>query len=168
MTRGLGIAVTAVPLMYQCAEMTRSARGRGRARARARQTVVKRFTCKVFIGLPWPMKTAGIRAAFNSPTSRRDRRHARCTNGGARFELGGPGRTRTYDQGIRLIPEFPRGADYLFTRERVDAFGRVRDARRLSSRALQLSGSLCTFRRCTAGLAQGCHQPHWKVSLNSS
>jgi hypothetical protein len=31
------------------------------------------------------------------------------------------------------------------------------------------SGSLCTFRRCTAGLAQGCHQLKTeKVSLNSS
>ena len=32
------------------------------------------------------------------------------------------------------------------------------------------SGSLCTFRRCTAGSAQDCHQPpmRWKVSLNSS
>ena len=28
---------------------------------------------------------------------------------------------------------------------------------RLSLRALKLSGSLCTVRRCTAGLAQGCH-----------
>ena len=30
----------------------------------------------------------------------------------------------------------------------------------LSSRALKPSGSLCTVRRCTAGLAQDCHQPH--------
>jgi len=28
---------------------------------------------------------------------------------------GGPGRTRTYDQGIRFTPSFPAGADYLFT-----------------------------------------------------
>ena len=28
---------------------------------------------------------------------------------------------------------------------------------RLSSRALEPSGSLCTFRRCTGGSAQGCH-----------
>ena len=27
----------------------------------------------------------------------------------------------------------------------------------LLSRALEPSGSLCTFRRCTGGLAQGCH-----------
>ena len=39
----------------------------------------------------------------------------------------------------------------------------------LSSRALQPSGSLCTFRRCTAGLAQGCHRSRdRKGSLNSS
>ncbi len=39
----------------------------------------------------------------------------------------------------------------------------------LSSRALKPSGSLCTFRRCTGGSAQGCHGiavP--KGSLNSS
>ena len=46
--------------------------------------------------------------------------------------------------------------------------GGVRDARCLSLRALKPPGSLCTFRRCTAGSAQGCHQPRWKVSLNSS
>ena len=28
----------------------------------------------------------------------------------------GPGRIRTYDQGIRVTPAFPPGADYLFTR----------------------------------------------------
>ena len=32
-------------------------------------------------------------------------------------ENGGPGRIRTYDQGIRLTPPFPAGADYLFTPE---------------------------------------------------
>jgi len=56
-------------------------------------------------------------------------------------------------------PEFPPDVDYLFTLGRA---GRVRDARCLSSRALQPSGSLCTFRRCTAGLAQGRHrQRRW-------
>ena len=39
----------------------------------------------------------------------------------------------------------------------------------LSLSALKRSGSLCTFRRCTAGLAQGCHRPCGpKGSLNSS
>src|SRR6266480_2599022 len=33
----------------------------------------------------------------------------------------------------------------------------VRDAPSLSSRALEPSGSLCTFRRCTGGSAQDCH-----------
>src|SRR6516162_10383350 len=33
----------------------------------------------------------------------------------------------------------------------------VRDAPSLLSRALEPSGSLCTFRRCTGGSAQGCH-----------
>ena len=43
----------------------------------------------------------------------------------------GPGRIRTYDQGIHFAPAFPPGVDYLFTREggaRL-AFVRVRDAR---------------------------------------
>jgi len=83
-----------------------------------------------------------------------------------RKRSGGPGRIRTYDQGIHVAPMFPSGVDYLFTPG--PSTGRVRDARRLSSRALQPSGSLCTFRRCTAGLAQGCHQSRWKDSLNSS
>src|SRR5262249_7574464 len=57
--------------------------------------------------------------------------------------------------------------DYLFTRapgepprEISRGPGRcvwVRDAPSLLSRALQPSGSLCTFRRCTGGSAQGCH-----------
>ena len=42
----------------------------------------------------------------------------------------------------------------------------------LSLRALQPSGSLCTFRRCTAGSAQDCHEADAirssKVPLNSS
>ena len=81
-------------------------------------------------------------------------------------ECGGPAGIRTQDQGIHVTPGFPPGVDYLFTPGR--EAGRVRDALRLSSRALQPSGSLCTFRRCTAGLAQGCHPQCRKVSLNSS
>lgn len=55
-----------------------------------------------------------------------------------------------------LALPFPEGVDYLFTPVFV-----VRGAGRssLSLSALQRSGSLCTFRRCTAGLAQGCHRP---------
>ena len=83
-----------------------------------------------------------------------------------KWECGGPAGIRTQDQGIHVTPEFPPGVDYLFTLGLVA--GRVRDARRLSSRALQPSGSLCTFRRCTAGLAQGCHRQGRKVPLNSS
>ena len=79
----------------------------------------------------------------------------------------GPGRIRTYDQGIHSAPAFPPGVDYLFTRAPGEPSrkisrgpGRcvwVRDAPSLLSRALQPSGSLCTFRRCTGGSAQGCH-----------
>jgi hypothetical protein len=32
--------------------------------------------------------------------------------------LTGPGRIRTYDQGIHSAPAFPPGVDYLFTRAR--------------------------------------------------
>ena len=31
-------------------------------------------------------------------------------------KISGPGRIRTYDQGIHLSPTFPPGVDYLFTR----------------------------------------------------
>src|SRR5690606_9687037 len=67
--------------------------------------------------------------------------------------VGGPGRTRTYDQGMQRDPPFAAGVDYLFTRK-LPWWGAGRSS--LSLRALKLSGSLCTFRRCTAGLAQGC------------
>src|SRR6266576_6647552 len=35
----------------------------------------------------------------------------------------GPGRIRTYDQGIHLAPAFPPGVDYLFTRARTVRVG---------------------------------------------
>ena len=95
----------------------------------------------------------------------------------------GPGRIRTYDQGIHSAPAFPPGVDYLFTRapgeppreiplavtgERASScqtrnFAGARPVRvgagcsSLLSRALEPSGSLCTFRRCTGGSAQDCH-----------
>ena len=34
-------------------------------------------------------------------------------------EIGGPGRTRTYDQGIHCTHPFPDGADYLITLDRI-------------------------------------------------
>lgn len=68
-----------------------------------------------------------------------------------------------------LSRAFPPGADYLITRS-LRWWGAGRSS--LSSRALQPPGSLCTFRRCTAGLAQDCHRPAnaaaAAVSLNSS
>ena len=39
------------------------------------------------------------------------------------MELDGPGRIRTYDQGIHLAPAFPPGVDYLFTRARTVRVG---------------------------------------------
>ena len=95
----------------------------------------------------------------------------------------GPDRIRTYDQGIHSAPVFPPGVDYLFTRApgeppreislamtgehasgcQTRNFAGARQVRvgagrsSLLSRALEPSGSLCTFRRCTGGSAQGCH-----------
>src|SRR5213082_3677171 len=68
----------------------------------------------------------------------------------------GPGRIRTYDQGIHLPRRFRR--EWTISspvRSRLRVW--VRDAPSLSSRALEPSGSLCTFRRCTGGSAQDCH-----------
>ncbi len=68
---------------------------------------------------------------------------------------------RTQNQGIRCISMFPPGADSLHPRPQ--AVGRVRGAlacdQELSDRSIQLPGSLCTFRRCIAGLAQDRHGP---------
>lgn len=83
--------------------------------------------------------------------------------------FGGPGRTRTCNQGIHFAPPFPTGVDYLFTHELALEIASGAGRSCLSSRALEPSGSLCTFRRCTAGLAQGCHRSRdRKGSLNSS
>src|SRR5919202_5163591 len=60
MVRGRGIAVTAVALMYQCALITRMARGRGTACPNACHAAVYRLTSRAFIGLPWPKNAAGI------------------------------------------------------------------------------------------------------------
>src|SRR4029453_15383314 len=61
MVRGRGIAVTAVALMYQCADTTRMARGRGTERPNARHAEVYRLLASGFIGLPCPKKAAGMR-----------------------------------------------------------------------------------------------------------
>lgn len=61
MVRGLAIAVTAVAPMYQCADTTRSARGFGSLVPMSRHAFVYRFDSSVFIGLPWPMNSTGMR-----------------------------------------------------------------------------------------------------------
>src|SRR5215472_1552396 len=62
MVRGAAIAVTAVPGMYQWAEIASTARGLGVSPApSAAQARVQGFSCKAFIGLPCPRKTAGSR-----------------------------------------------------------------------------------------------------------
>ena len=52
MVRGCAMVVTAVALMYQCALITRMARGRGTGRPNARQAAVYRLSSSAFIGLP--------------------------------------------------------------------------------------------------------------------
>src|SRR5262245_46601287 len=76
---------------------------------------------------------------------------------------------------------FPKGVDYLFTLEPrvLESLGCgtllpvIKGAAASFGSCLpeirQPSGSLCTVRRCTAGLAQGCHgRIDRKGSLNSS
>src|SRR6185437_15457035 len=60
MVRGRGIAVTAVALIYQCADTTRIARGRGTDSPKARHADVYRLVSNAFMGLPCPMNAAGI------------------------------------------------------------------------------------------------------------
>ncbi len=64
------MAVTAVAPKYQWAETTSSARGRGSVRPSDFQASVKPFRSSVFIGLPWPMNSAGIRPATIMPLPR--------------------------------------------------------------------------------------------------
>src|SRR4051812_24783849 len=59
---GIFIAVTAVALMYQCAETARIARGRGNDVANPRQASVYALCSNAFIGVPWPMNAAGIKS----------------------------------------------------------------------------------------------------------
>ena len=58
--RGCALAVTAVALMDQCAEMTRIARGRGTLPPRTREASVYRLRSGGFSGLPCLMNAAGI------------------------------------------------------------------------------------------------------------
>jgi hypothetical protein len=60
MTLGFAIEVTAEAFMNQCAETATIARGFGIDAANSDQAFVKRFVSNVFIGLPWPINTAGI------------------------------------------------------------------------------------------------------------
>src|SRR5262245_33803995 len=61
MVGGCAMAVTAVPRMYQCAEMARIAFGLPNLRPAADHASVCRLRSSVFIGLPCPRKTAGAR-----------------------------------------------------------------------------------------------------------
>jgi hypothetical protein len=67
MVRGVPIAVTAVPVTNQCAEMDRTARGRGIRAPMAVHAAVYAFVSNAFMGLPWPKKIAGMRACMEKP-----------------------------------------------------------------------------------------------------
>jgi hypothetical protein len=63
------MAVTAVALMYQCAETARIARGRGTEVPNERQASVYRLRSRAFIGVPCPKKAAGMVVIAGSPAS---------------------------------------------------------------------------------------------------
>jgi dihydroflavonol-4-reductase len=53
--------------VYQCAEIATIARGRGSDAPSAFQSSVHLLVTSAFIGLPWPMNSAGIRSVMRSP-----------------------------------------------------------------------------------------------------
>src|SRR5690242_624325 len=63
MVRGRAIAVTAVTVVYQCAETTRMARGLGTPAPNDCHAFEYRFVSSAFIGLPCPRKAAGMSGA---------------------------------------------------------------------------------------------------------
>src|SRR4051812_22708942 len=63
------MAVTAVALMYQCADMARIARGATTLSPKARQARVYPLLSRAFIGLPWPKNAAGIFSLVMGPRS---------------------------------------------------------------------------------------------------
>src|SRR3954469_19509442 len=95
MVRGRGIAVIAVALMYQCAEITRIARGRGTDAPNACQASVYRLRSRVFIGLPWPMNAAGIVGASIPP--------AYCRHPGTDGHRGGENGTVTVETTLVFV-----------------------------------------------------------------
>ena len=58
----MGIGVTAVAVVYQCAEITKIAQGRGTDRPNHAIPALYLVNLTPFTGLPRPMKTAGMRA----------------------------------------------------------------------------------------------------------
>src|SRR3974377_23306 len=62
MVGGTAFAVTKLPRVYQWADSERIARGRGSAAPSARHAAVAALLASAFVGLPWPMNTAGMRA----------------------------------------------------------------------------------------------------------
>src|SRR5690606_40610113 len=86
-------------------------------------------------------------------------------------------RSRTYDQGIQSLRRFrrewtissPAAATLVYAREGAGCSSlSLRALSSFAAALLELSGSLCTFRRCTAGSAQGCRRKRATGSLNSS
>jgi len=67
MVRGWGMAVTIVPGRYQWAETASIAAGRGSSAPSKAQPSVHRLFRMTFIGVPWPMKTAGMELCEHEP-----------------------------------------------------------------------------------------------------
>src|SRR5215813_5313966 len=61
MVRGRSLPVTREPGTYQWADIETIARGRGRASPSFSQALLYALRSSAFIGLPWPMNSAGIR-----------------------------------------------------------------------------------------------------------
>ena len=83
-----------------------------------------------------------------------------------RRDRGGPGRIRTYDQGIHAAPVFPPGVDYLFTL--VPSTGQTRRSTPVV-KGLEASVRVSSLRRSTTAWLQSSHQARARrLPLNSS
>ena len=70
MVRGLAMAVTAVMLTYQWAEIDRMALASPSEAPNSAQAAVQRLVSRAFMGLPWPRKAAGAMVMMRSSPAR--------------------------------------------------------------------------------------------------
>ena len=103
----------------------------------------------------WSHSDSEITLYLGPPSSAR-RTSAMASRWFVLWTAGGPGRDRTYDQGIHSPRRFRR--KWTISSPSALPLGRgtlspvIKGTRATIAHP---SGSLCTFRRCTAGLAQG-------------